>query len=308
MSFKSQSLRIKEELAAMYDTADVSAGYNYWFWKLLDVLLGMFKYDNLPDHLRSRDIELNILLTNHAIIFKKGGYYYTTPTNIYGYDYDYAPTSAVYAQPKIGSGRLEIGVDCEIIYNSDLEDNVFYIPCDSSMQTFISRYARTLADIESTMSFYLVDQRVPYIPVGASDSIVNSIKAFFRLITFGKRGVITDDAVMQKFRNVDIVHPTHDGINDYLAARDKVLEQFYRDIGIKWSNQKRAQQTEDEIESDQQLLLVNPKKMLEKRQEGIENVNKLFGLNISVKLSEEFIHKEKEVTSNDRTEQSEQSL
>ena len=67
---------------------------------------------------------------------------------------------------------------------------------------------------------------------------------------------------------------------------------FYRDIGIRMYNPKRAQVTESELESNDQLLLICHDDMLKCRQEGIEKVNNMFGTNISVKLNPYFDIKE----------------
>jgi hypothetical protein len=73
-----------------------------------------------------------------------------------------------------------------------------------------------------------------------------------------------------------------------LLAKDKILEQFFRDLGIRFYNPKKAQVNEEEIEATTQLLVINTDDMLKARQEGIARVNKHFGLNISVRLNDKF--------------------
>lgn len=285
---KSQATILKENLEAMYDTADVTCGFNYWFNKLLGIMLGMFKYSGLPESLKRRELELNLLLTNHAVVFERKGKLVTTNTSITGYDSNYYPTEAVYSQPKLGSGRLMIGKDCEIIYNNYLMDNIFYLQSDGSMYTFIARYARQLADIESTASIYAVNMRASGFPTASTDTVIRSLKDFFTSLALGKRAVISDSSILQEFRTEALSQAVHDGINDWLTARDKILEQYMRDIGVKWNNQKRAQQSEEEVEADTQLLVIDTKAMLACRQEGIEKVNKMYGTNIAVELAPEF--------------------
>ena len=68
-----------------------------------------------------------------------------------------------------------------------------------------------------------------------------------------------------------------------------MLEQFFRDIGVKFfADNKRAQMTDEEVESNDQMLIISPDEMLRKRKEGIEKVNAFFGTNISVKLNDKF--------------------
>lgn len=276
----------------MYDVADVNQGFRYWFWKLLNICISMFDYSNLPPMLPRREIEINLILTNHCVIFQdenQDNSLITASTNIYGFDVYYNPVNAIFANPNLKYKKLSIGDNCEIIYNNELKDNVEYIPSDGSLKTFIYRYARMLADIESTINIYTVNTRLTSYPVASNDKVASSIKSFFKRLKEGKNAIISDDAIIQEFRSIDINRASiRDGINDLLIARDKILEMFYRDIGVRMYNPKKAQVTEDEIEVNNQLLLISKEDMLRERKEGIERVNNMFGTDISVKINERF--------------------
>ena len=177
----------------------------------------------------------------------------------------------------------------EIIYNSSLKDSLWYIKSDDGLYTFIARYARQLADIEATLNIYMVNARLTAVPVTDDNNVAQSIKAFFKSLVAGKREIITDSSLIENFRNVDILNAkTTDRAQDWLIARDKIFEQMLRDIGIRLYNPKKAQVTESELESNDQLLLISTDDMLKSRQEGIERVNDMFGLDISVKLNDKF--------------------
>ena len=274
----------------IYDVADVKTGYSYWFWKLLNICISMFDYEGLTPMLPAREIELNLILTDHCVIFQnEKNELITTNTNIFGYDVYYYPTEAIYGNPSLRYKKLTIGMNCEVIYNNNLMDNIEYIPSDGSLRTFIMRYARQLADIESTINIYLVNTRMTSYPVAANDRVANSIQTFFKKLRAGKNAIISDNNIVQEFRNVDINRSNiHDGINDLLIARDKILEQFYRDIGVRMYNPKKAQVTEDEIQVNDQMLLISKDDMLKQRKAGLERVNDLFGTNITVKVNERF--------------------
>ena len=274
----------------LYDLADVKNGFRYWFWKLLNICISMFEYENLPPMLPQREIELNLILTNHCVVFQdRLNQLITANTNIYGFDVYYNPTDAVYANPNLEYKKLAIGLNCEIVYNNNLKDNISYIPSDGALKSFIYRYARMLADIESTINIYTVNARLTSYPVASNDKIANSLKSFFRKIKSGKNAIVSDDAIIESFRNVDINRTgITDSINDWLTARDKVLEMFYRDIGVKMYNPKRAQVNVEEVESNDQLLLISKEDMLKERKEGFNRVNDMFGTNISVKISDRF--------------------
>lgn len=280
--------RLNHSIKKMYSVNEVDAGYNYWFFKLLGIVIDMFDYAGLPKGLSKRELELNLIMTGHAAIIKKStGSYFSPLSHLYGYDENYQPTWMVFANPVVMRPyQYTIGKDTEVIYNSSLKDSIYYVKADAGLSTFISRYARQLADIEATINIYTVNARLVSIPVTNDNSVKESIKLFFKNLVLGKRAIVSDSSIVEKFRNIDINRSNvKDGVNDWLLARDKILEQFYRDLGIKMNNQKKAQVNEEEVEANDQLLLINTHDMLAAREEGLQKVNKLFGLNISVKLN-----------------------
>lgn len=292
---KSPTKELKETLQLMYSVNDVENGYNYWFNKLLQRCMSIFNWNGLPDTIPEREIELNLLLTGHCVIFEHDGKLITQVTTLYGNEDSiyYYPTKAIYASPKAGYGTLEINKNCSIIYNSPLQNNIFYFPTDGGLLSFIQRYARMLADIESTINIYTVNTRATSFPTAANDTVKNSLEKFFDKIAIGKRAVVSDNAIIEQFRNVEITRSNYkDGINDLLIARDKTLEMFYRDIGIKFYNPKKAQVTEDELETNDQLLLISITDMLKEQQQGAERLNNMYGrkynFNVSVEIAPEF--------------------
>lgn len=291
-------IKLNSFIKNAYSVTDVQKGFEYWYFKLFNILLDMFEYDNLPKGLEQRDIEINLILTGHACFVPlKNGELFVPHTQIYGYDKYYNPTSCVFANPVINDSKeLKIGIDCEVIYNTSMKDSILYIKADSGLNTFIARYARQLADVESTINIYTVNARLVSIPVVNDDATKNSLMQFFKNLIVGKRAIVTDSSIIETFRNIDINRSNSmDGINDWLIARDKILEQFWRDLGVRMNNQKKAQVNSEEVEANNQLLLISTDDMLKSRKMGIEKVNDMFGTSISVRLNDKFIVKEGEV-------------
>lgn len=290
----SKARKRKLDLARMYDVADVANGFDYWYFKLLNYILGIYQYDGLPDSLQQMAVEQNLMLTGHCVIFESKGDIVTDITELYGFDRYYAPTNATFGNALIPFKNLTFGKDAEVIYNNRIRGNVLRIQAvDGGLSTFVRRYARMLADVESTVNIYSVNARLQSYAVAKSQPMATQINDFNARVALGERAVITDQAYLDAFRNVDIVAPrTQDNLNDFLIARDKILSTFFREIGVKFvEQQKRAQLTEDEVTADEQLLLINLEDMLEERREGLERVNRHFGLNISVKINPTFDRK-----------------
>lgn len=301
-------IKMQKDFDSLYDVADVKTGYQYWYFKLINILLDMFTWKNLPEGLSSREIELNLIMTGHAVILpKKDGTLFTPLTSLYGYDEYYQPTHAVFANPVVVQAhQYKIGEECSVIYNNKLKDSLYYIKSDGGLNTFVKRYARLLADIESTIDIYSVNARLTSFPVANDGNVMESLKLFFKKLALGKRAIISDNSIIEEFRNVDINRSNiKDGLNDLLIARDKVLEQYFREIGVKMYNSKKAQVTDDEVDANTQLLLISKDDMQVARDEGADMTNDLFGTDMIPELNPKFDIRE--VENNDTTQSTEVS-
>lgn len=281
---------IKEFFDTTYDAADVETGINYWRNKLLNICLQLFQWDGLPDSLPQRELELHLILYGYATIFEhsKNGLV-VAPSSIFGDDLYFNPYRSTWSQPVLGSGTLNIGTGGEVIYNSELQYKAIMWHTDGGMKTFIDRYARMLADIESTISIYTVNCRITDYAVAKNDKVKNGLKAFFDKIKAGHREIIGDEQILAGFQSIPrAVSSATDKIGDLLIARDKILEMFYRDLGVQMYQPKKAQVTEDEVEANNQVLVISTDDMLEERKAGADRVNVHYGTNISVKLNPKF--------------------
>lgn len=285
------------KLKNMYDVANVWSGYKYWYDKLLAYCLNIFQYKGLPTSLPAKEIESNLLITGHCVTFvpKKRSDIYTCFTDLSGFDEYYNPTKATYAQPKLGAGTLTLGENAVIIYNSDLQFSVLGQPIDGGLSTYLSRYARQLSDLESTINIKTVNERAPFMATADKDNVKDSVVDFFRKIILGERAVVTDSSIVPNLNAIDLGGKnSNEKIIDVILARDKILEQFYREIGVRFYQSKRAQVNTEEVSANNDMLLISLDDMLLARQEGIDKVNDMFGTSISVSINPAFIPKEPE--------------
>ena len=282
----------KKILKTMYNGENVESNYWFWFWKLYNIILDIFIYEGIPESTNKKSIEDSLILLGHCGFLrnKKTGKLFTPFSCIYNFDEYYQPTKLTFANPKVVDYKqYTIGSDCEVIYNTSMQYRAWNLKVDSGMFTFLAKYARMLADIESTASTYTINNRATSYPVADDQNIAASIKAFFQKLALGERAVISDNSIIEQFRSVEMGKAgLKDGINDWLIARDKVLENFFRDIGVRMYNPKKAQVTEEEIQVNDQLLVISIDDMLKARQEGLQKVNKMFGTNISVSINPKY--------------------
>ena len=287
---RTSARKLEFDIKSLYDVADVKKGFEYWFSKLFNIILSIFEYEGLPESLPQREIEIQLLTSGHCVVFQKSRKLLTTYTSLYDFDDYYQPTKAVYAQPKIGSDNLILNnYDNCVIYNSSLKDNIQGCYIDNTLLSFVSRYARMLADTESTYDIYCVNSRITNYPIAKDDKVQKSLTKFFNAFKLGKHEIIADDKIIESF-NVETFGNTNvkDTSINWLESRDKILEQFYRDIGVKFRNPKMSQMNVEEVESDEQVLLISLDDMLKCREKGVADLNKKFDLNVSVKINDRF--------------------
>ena len=284
----------EEKKPTIYSVASVPEGFRYWFLKLLNCLLAMIQYEDLPEGLTSRDLELCFILQGYATPFIDKDKIVCVPTSIYGYNRNGKPTKGVYGNPLIPSKRLFFEGENQnsvLMYNTELQNNLFFTEIDGSFKPMLCRYARRLADIESTESAYTIKLRMGAAPVAGDDAVNQSIKNWIRKIMRGNLDeTIADDSVLNSFRSVDVGlgSGNHETLMSIQAARDKVLEQFFRELGVKSSNAKKAQITEEESSADEQLLLMSPDIILQQRRKDLEEFNYFFKTSANCKINPVF--------------------
>ena len=284
--FKRRKLRQKQ----LYNNGDVWGGFWYWRQKLLNYCLSIFEWEGCPESLPGREIEMNLLLTGHAVIIESKDGLVCPVTDLYGFDVYYRPTHATYGNPLLPFKRIELGKNGAVIYNDRIAGNILTDQVvDSGLRTFIDRYARALADIESSISAYVINTRTRTHFVAADQVAYEKLEDYQRRIELGERAVMMDDNELESIRTLDPGPALPDDLNSLLIARDKMLSCFFRDIGVKFlESQKRAQMTEDEVQADEQMLLINIDDLREEREAGADRVNALFGVHLRPKINPAF--------------------
>lgn len=266
---------------SMVDVSDVSEGYNYFKPFLFEKLIKIFNYENLPDTIPAQALEDIILHTGKAGIVNSQYGLVAVPINKYGVGlYPLFEPNAVYATPLV-EGDGVIGKDIAVIKN-----NAYELNC----KRIVNRYARMLADAESTIVNALYNARMPYLTAFSSDESAESYKAVQIANRLGQTDAVLDKSFLTNMQ----IYPNNNtltsgsSINELITAREEILRLFLTEIGVATANNKRERLTVDEVNSNAQLLLFNIRDMYESRKEGVEEVNRLFGTNIKVSLAEEY--------------------
>lgn len=289
-----QSNRAKYD--TMEDVADVFGGYNYYVNYLYEKLVKIFTYENLPATIPQDALENYILQFGYAGITLNPKYgFLGVPCTKYGVGlYPRYEPLAQYCIPLAEGKNLIIGQDIIIVKN-----NSYQLSCDS----IVKRYARQLADFDATINVLTSNKRIPVLPSFDNEEGAESFKAVMVANRLGQVDTVLDKNFIQTGNFTPYANMPNNDIADVIEARNNILRNFLQEIGIASASDKKERMVVDEVNVNSQLLLFNLSDMLKCRQDAIEQANNLYGLNITVRLSDEYkaIQQAKEDTTTDET-------
>ena len=248
---------------------------------LLNRCLQIVRYDNLPETLDKRNIELLNILNGFSIWEEVDGKMYVFDAGLGGEpDPFYMPTIATVSNPALNiSENLKIGDQCVLMLS------------DSSakgLKSLIQKYATIIAEIDLSISVANINLRIPTIASATNDATAKKAQMFFDDIKKGKLGVIYDSGMMGEdtFKTSPYASTSTNIITDLIELRNYYEAEFYKEIGLnQTNNMKRESLNDDEIAANEDTLKPLIDDMLEQRQIAIDEVNKMFGTNIKVSLN-----------------------
>ena len=256
---------------------------NYLFQRVLSV----FDFD-IPEYW-DKDYFLYVLFYYGYIGIIKGdrfGDWIPQMCSLYGYDLYYRPTHLIidnpYAPELDSAGdrnKYKIGDNCELIKVQPNWHSVFDI---------VSLYSDMLAESLTGMAFNLVNSKLAYIFATNKKSIAESFKKMYDQIQSGRPAVVVDKALfddktgelaVQMFQSKDDVY----NMTDRLADFRKILNMFDTEIGIPSVNyEKKERMIVDEVNANNVETESLSDIWLETLKEGVNKVNALTGLKLSV--------------------------
>ena len=276
--------------------------YNFWRMHLFERCIRLFVWESTP--IDPKEIEQRLILQGYAGIAPFKGrkrndqFTYGELTAFFGSlsgvtKYIDEKVNFI-ARCPIWTKTMKIGSEVALINNSALRIPTFEL---------IHHYATMLAHADVSLTMCTINHRADSgIPVAKSQKHKQSIKKMQQDLFNGKMFHATDIGdVGLEF--VKITNGTSEDIVKLYEVREKLIKSFYADIGVRSAYEKNNNTVEAEVTSDQSFLLLNVADMLEQRQKGCEEVNRLYGTNWSVKLSPEIELIKEGGVNNDRREE-----
>ena len=242
----------------------------------------MFEYENLPETIPAKDLELITQLCGYSVITEKDGKLYAFYGGLGGQLNEYyLPTLSVVANPYLKFFKvLDIGKNCEVVLNDAL-----YI----GLTPMFDKYAELLAECDISLRYACINSRIPMLGVANDDETAKSFNELFEQVEKGEsmKAVVTDDVINEDaFKTKDFFAKNTGIIKELIELKQYTLGSWYNDLGIHYNvNMKREYVSETESGINMLGLLPLIDEMLLERQKGWDRVNEHYGTNVKVKLS-----------------------
>ena len=283
-----------------HTVCDVESNYHYYVGLLLNRVVNLFDWYELPETVDKQFLCSLLFLTGKATFFKSNDKLYVADCAVGGeLDEYYYPKYAILANPVLGSKNLLIGTDCTIVYTSTADklntnvrvgDTGYAAICPT--YGLITKTAELLADCMSSINIAQKNTRASFVITAPTDNVRIQMDMLLKRMYEGEPyTTVTDSAFADNRVTVSPLTTTvgNSTLRELRETQQYYLSQFYHAIGVDSnSNFKRERLTSAELDSESEPLQINIIDMINSVKEGIDRVNNLFGTSIKVDLSEQW--------------------
>lgn len=268
--------------------------YDMYFNRLKEYALSMFEWKGLPENINKRFLELKMFEEGKILFHEDPDYgYMVTPVMIGGMvNYYNEPTT--YNAVAIGYNREVTPEEGVVIWNNYSRTPLIPI---------IRAYAYRLYQVEKTMDVNINAQKTPVLLLTDESQRLTMMNLYQQYegnepFIFGNKKGFDKDSV-------DVLSTAAPFVSDKLMAyKHNLWNEAMTFLGIGNAKQdKKERLVEAEVSANDEQIQSSRYSMLQARQDACKQINKMFGLNVTVdfRLNQEKEKLEEEEKENDRT-------
>lgn len=267
----------------LYDFKDKKANIiNHELYMLMRTQ-AMFEWSGLPDSIPQKYLEQLIQVNGYACIGcdDKGDIY-----ALYGGlggvpDAYYNPTTCIVSNPYLKLNKeYKIDEDCVIIRN-----DLFYV----GLMPLINKYASMLAENELSLNMASINTRIQQAITAGDDRAKESAEIFLKKLVEGDIAVLAGNEFFDNdnIKTLPFSNTASSGVIQDLTEYQQYLKaSLFNELGLNANyNMKRESLNSAESALNDDILTPLIDEMLRSRKEGVEKVNNLFNMDVSVELS-----------------------
>lgn len=257
-----------------------NATYQFFFMKLMSIALSCFKWENLPDSIDERFLELTLVNRGSCLFFKDEELgFLTLPANLSGQLNVYNIPKIRQAFASTGYNKMCDDKDSVIIFNNYLHFSTLSV---------VEHYAIRLYEMQRTIDVNVKAQKTPKIFKSNEQQRLTLQNIFMKYEGNEDAIFIDKDFDMNALQVFDTSAP-------YVADKIRMLmsqtfSNFLNDLGIEAiTTEKKERINEAETESTKGYVEIGRNIFLNARKQACDEINRMFDLNINVEFDSKLI-------------------
>lgn len=246
--------------------------------RMKKICLSMFEWENLPDSMNARFLEMCLFYNGQAALLYSddygyintmaadGGYIniYGLPTEINCYSYRFNERRSLYT---VDTGA-EKGEECILVMN-----NYERVPTTTS----VSLFAYRLAEAQRVADINLSSQKYPILITTDQRQLFTLKKMYEEYdgntpVIFADKNVISPDALKAIKTDAPFI------VNDIMDYKREIWNEFLTFMGLQNLSEKKERLISNEVDSNNELINMNLQALLIPRKEACRLFNEKYGL------------------------------
>lgn len=255
------------------------SSYHDYFDRLTELAMSMFKWENLPDSIDERFLELTLFMNGFAVFFEDEVVGYLALACAANGDFDvYRIPKRRRAYASNGYQKQLTNKDSVLIYNNMLHTN--QIP-------LIRRYAKMLYELDQIIMINAKAQKTPVLLQGTEQQRLTLKNLYMQYD--GNQPFIFGDTNLD-LNGLKAINTEAPYVADKLyQLKTQIWNEVLTVLGISNLNiQKKERLITDEAIRSNGGTIASRYSRLESRRYAADQINKMFGLNIEVNFREDF--------------------
>jgi hypothetical protein len=256
--------------------------YLMYYNRLRDYALSLFEWSGLPESINERFLEIKMLEEGRVVFFEDNNLGYLALPVMYGQMLNVYQEPTVYHAVTTGYNK-ELTPDSAVIIWNNLSRTSFL--------NTIRNYALRLYQVERTMDVNINSQKTPVLILAEESQRLTLKNAYKQYdgnepFIFGNKSGFDLDAFQVLKTDAPFV------TDKLMTYKHNLWNEAMTFLGIGNAKQdKKERLVSEEVKSNDEQIFSSREVMLIARRQACEQINKMFGLNVSVDFK---LNKEKE--------------
>ena len=287
----------------IFKATSVNDLYKHFFRTLYNNVSKLIQIEGMEEYVDNDFVMSQLILSGRIAIFKNGQNMVWLNANVGGdVNEYYKPQKILISNPILGSKELKRDTNAVVIHLTPMDILQEYpkthpfFQLEGGLYSLISMCANLLADNISSINTAQINTRVHAVFTADNNSAAQSAETILKRIYEGKPYSVVTSEMLSEFH----VNPmSSNGISkdliELLEVCQYIISIFWNSIGIDANyNMKRESINSNESQLNDDMLHPLIDDMLARRREALEEVNKMFGTNITVDFNGAWLTNEKE--------------